>query len=423
MVFPKESFTSTVRRVSKVLPMKAGATLSANSVRAPWHLPNRRAAIRACRRAILPPRKPKVDLFGSLKATYAWICAAHDAAADGGVAGWYNLVRGWGGSYPETTGYIIPTLLHYGTTMREPEAIHRAIQMADWEIDVQLPSGAVRSGAMGSKVGPAVFNTGQVLFGWVAAYQATGDERYRLSASTAADWLIEKQDSDGAWRRDLSVLATSHVQAYNARSAWGLALAGQTLGEQRWIDAALKNCEWTLAQQQPNGWFAHNAFFDSQDPNLHTIAYVLEGILGVGQLLGREQSINATVNGVAPLVEIYRRGRSLKGQYDQNWKASVSWRCLTGEAQLALVLQRLAPITGEPSYREVAQSLLVNLAKLQDTDSPYSETYGAISGSEPLWGGYGPFNYFNWAAKFFTDALLLHLFNVDTVPPYKIVNH
>jgi len=355
----------------------------------------------------------------SLKASYAWVCAAHDAASDGGVAGWYNLVRGWGGSYPETTGYFIPTFLHYGTTMGEPEATQRAIRMANWEIDVQLPSGAVRSGAMGSKVGPAVFNTGQVLFGWVAAYQATGDERYRQSASQAARWLLERQDLDGAWRRDLSVLTTSRVQTYNARAAWGLVLAGHALGEERWIDAGLKNCDWTVAQQQTNGWFAHNSFSDTEDPLLHTIGYVLEGLLGVGQILGCERYIHATVVGMAPLMEIYRQTGTFKGRYDQNWNATVSWRCLTGEAQIALVLQRLATITGEIAYGEVAQSLLQDLARLQDTESRYPETYGGLSGSEPLWGGYGPFNYPNWAAKFFIDALLLHLFHIDVQEPAR----
>src|SRR5947209_3043523 len=42
-----------------------------------------------------------------------WLCAAQDfsASADGGVARHYSLVAGWGESYPETTGYIVPTLL------------------------------------------------------------------------------------------------------------------------------------------------------------------------------------------------------------------------------------------------------------------------------------------------------------------------
>ncbi|MCP5002594.1 MAG: hypothetical protein GY941_01390, partial [Planctomycetes bacterium] len=37
----------------------------------------------------------------------------HSASADGGVARHYSLVTGWAPSYPETTGYIIPTMLDY----------------------------------------------------------------------------------------------------------------------------------------------------------------------------------------------------------------------------------------------------------------------------------------------------------------------
>jgi hypothetical protein len=110
-------------------------------------------------------------------------------------------VKGWGASYPETTGYIIPTFLHYADSMHLPDARHRAIQMADWEVEIQLPYGAVRSGMLGTRLGPAVFNTGQVLSGWVSAYAATGDERYARSAVNAAEWLATIQDDDGAWRR------------------------------------------------------------------------------------------------------------------------------------------------------------------------------------------------------------------------------
>jgi hypothetical protein len=54
-----------------------------------------------------------------------------------------------------------------------------------------------------------------------------------------------------------------------------------------------------------------------------------------------------------------------------------------------------------------------DVAKHQDVDSPYPESYGSLTGSQPLWGSYGPFNFLNWAAKFLLDALLLRLHGVD----------
>jgi len=368
--------------------------------------------LRACRRAVLPLRGRSVSLERNLEAAYRWLCAAQDASPDGGVSGCFNLVRGWSGSYPETTGYIIPSFLHYAQAVGDEEARRRAFRMADWEVQVQLPDGAVRSGMMGGPVGPAVFNTGQVLFGWVAAYVAGGAGRYASAASRAADWLVSVQDDDGAWRKHLSLLTTSSVQTYNVRSAWGLAVAGKEMRESRWVLAASKNCDWALKQQTSNGWFAANGFSDLEDPLLHTIGYVLEGLLGIGQLLGREDCIDAVSRGAAPLVEAYSRSGALKGRYNLTWQSAASWRCVTGEAQIALVLFRLSRITGNSEYAECAKSLLAGVAALQDVHSPHPETRG-IPGSHPLWGAYGPFNYLNWAAKFFMDGLLFELCGVD----------
>src|SRR5262245_7291632 len=199
---------------------------------------NTRVALRACRQALWRSKRRHVELAPRLEAAYRWICTAQDATPDGGVAGCYNLIRGWAGSYAETTGYIIPTFLHYGAVKNVSEARVRAIRMADWECEIQLSTGAVRSGMLGTKCVPAVFNTGQVLFGWVAAYQAVADSRYANAAANACRWLVSVQDPDGAWRKNLSALTTSSVQTYNVRAAWGLALAGVEFNESAWKDAA-----------------------------------------------------------------------------------------------------------------------------------------------------------------------------------------
>lgn len=379
---------------------------------------NRHVLLRAGWQAFTARGKRSISLRRSLEAAYGWLCAAQDATPDDGVAGWYNLVKGWSPSYPETTGYIIPTFLTYASVMQQPEAHGRAIRMADWEVEVQLPSGAVRSGVLGTKVGPAVFNTGQVLFGWVAAYQATRDERYAAAVQKAAEWLCHSQDGDGAWRKDLSLKTSSSVQTYNVRAAWGLALAGRVFDERRWIEAARKNCDWALTQQEPDGWFRSNGFADGEAPLLHTIGYALEGLLGVGELLEDERYVDAVRRGLRPLVEIYRGSGTLAGRYDSSWRGTVSWRCLTGEAQMALVLSRLAKSEGaDVAFVRTARAMLEGLAKIQDTEGPYPQSRGGLAGSEPLWGGYCPLAYVNWAAKFYIDALLLHLFGADVQTP------
>src|SRR5947208_12912285 len=107
-----------------------------------------------------------------LQATMGWLCRAQDRGGGGGVSAGYSLLRGWLPPYPETTGYIIPTFFDYAHRTANAEFYARAVRMADWELQVQLPSGAIQAGfyrGNGSKRPPAVFNTGQVVLGWYRA--------------------------------------------------------------------------------------------------------------------------------------------------------------------------------------------------------------------------------------------------------------
>src|SRR5699024_1127207 len=126
-----------------------------------------------------------------------------DVTGTGGVAAHYDVTkRQWAGAYPETTGYTIPTFFRYADISGNSEFRDRAIRMAQWECDIQLPAGAVRAGTMdATKVAPTIFNTGQVLFGWLVAWQQTRSSQFRDSLVAAADWLVDAQDEDGAWRR------------------------------------------------------------------------------------------------------------------------------------------------------------------------------------------------------------------------------
>jgi hypothetical protein len=379
-----------------------------------------RALAGSARRSRQYPAGDEAKLPSRLQATYEWLCQAQDAGTDDGVCAIFDLWSGtWSESYPETTGYIIPTLLALANARDEEEPRRRALRMADWSCERQMEDGAVLSGLLGMRRGPAVFNTGQVVFGWVCAFQQSGERRYALAARRACEWLLANQSPDGAWRANLSVMTSAPVFAYNVRCAWALIYAGQSLEEPSYVTAAQRAADWTLQQQNDAGWFRNNSFALGEVPLLHTIAYVIEGLLGVHAFTLEPRYLEAARRAVDQVVRCYEAGR-LAGRLDEDWRPSVSWRCPTGEAQIAVVLHRLARELPDSGYREIASRLIgdVSAAQLSLTGRaprvPGSgPTVGGVPASFPLWGDYVRFGLTNWAAKFFLDALMLETLQVD----------
>src|SRR5438445_10675787 len=143
-----------------------------------------------------------------LVAAIEWLVRAHDATPDGGVSRAFSLAdRRWQPSYPETTGYIIPTLYAAARRLGRPDLAARAERAARWEIEIQLPTGAIRGGVIGEPESPAVFNTGQVLLGWLAAFEESGQGTFADAARRAASYLVATLDGDGHWRRGNSRFA------------------------------------------------------------------------------------------------------------------------------------------------------------------------------------------------------------------------
>ena len=190
-----------------------------------------------------------------IEAGILWLYRAQDCSAsrDGGVARHYSLVSGWASSYPETTGYIAPTLIAYATFERNAEARRRARTMLDWLVSIQLPSGGYQGGRVDTDVRSAVtFNTGQILIGLAAGIEEFGD--YREPMQRAADWLLETQDPDGCWRRYPTPFAKPGEKAYETHVSWGLFEAERIAPQRGYADAALANVRWALGNQRENGW-------------------------------------------------------------------------------------------------------------------------------------------------------------------------
>lgn len=353
----------------------------------------------------------RVDPRLALDAAAEWIARAQDVTGSGGVSAYYDAAkRQWVGAYPETTGYIIPTLYRYARLAGKTEYSERATRMAVWESDIQMPDGGVRAGTMDAvKVAPTIFNTGQVLFGWLAAFGETNDTRFRESAVRAADWLVAAQDPDGSWRRFASPFASHALNTYNTRVAFALGQAGKVLNEPRYTDAAVRNVEWALTQMHPNGWLENNDLEDNGKPLTHTIAYATRGILEVGLIAGNRQFVDAAARTARAVAQTQRADGALPGRLDAKWRAAARWTCVTGNTQMAIIWQRLATETGDRSWIAPANSGIRFTLSIQDLDAPCDEVRGGLPGSHPLKGGYMKDRYPNWAAKFLMDALMLQM--------------
>ena len=331
----------------------------------------------------------------------------HSKTRDGGVARHYSLVDGWAASYPETTGYIIPTLINYGLERGLDEPIDRARRMLDWLVSIQFPDGGFQGGTIGqSPRVPVTFNTGQILIGLCAGAQI--DNRYRGPARKSADWLTNTQDEDGCWRKHPTPFANAGVKAYETHVSLALFRAATLFSSNRYAEAGLRQVDWALTNQQDNGWMANCCLGDPENPLTHTLGYALRGILEAYDFSRDKRYLNAAQRMAAGLMTALRPDGKLPGRLDSNWQAAADWVCLTGSSQIAECLWKLFAITGEAGYRNSA--LLANgfVRRTIIVDGP-PEMRGGVKGSHPIDGEYGRWQYLNWACKFTIDANVAEL--------------
>lgn len=351
-----------------------------------------------------------------LQESLNWLKHAQDTSKDGGVAAWFSLVTGWAPSYIETTGYIINTFLDAADYFNDDEYLKRASTMGDFLVKMQHSSGGYRTHVPEVRKDsvPTVFNTGQDLIGMSALYARTKNKKYQLSLMKAADFLVSIQEKDGSWLKNTYGNKT-HV--YHTRVAWGLLESWKVTAKKAYYDAAIKNLNWALSFQQPNGWFRNNELPppNIQVPYTHTIAYAIEGFLWSGLLLQDKKYLHAAVKGAEPVLKYYLKNDFIPGTFDSQWHSNDKYSCLTGDAQIAVVWFALYELTGRTDYLQGAQRITNYLKSKQNVTTIFNNIKGAIPGSWPIWGdifanrGYCRLAYLNWATKFFIDALFLEI--------------
>lgn len=351
---------------------------------------------------ILAARPETTKHPAHLAAGADWLMRSIEACGGQASSKGYRFLKGWMPPYPETTGYIIPTLLALGDRFGEPRYALTAARLGQWLTTVQRPDGGFAGYELGLQQEPDVFDTGMILLGFNALLRRGASAQVATAAKRAAEFLRGALDEEGAFARHVS---HNMLHCYNVRSAWALVAYGRIAGDAAAEAAGLANADWAIAQQRQNGFFTENAFKPGGNANTHGTAYVMRGLFQIHQLTGREDILAAVRRAADQIAALYEREGWLAAELGPNWEYRSSHICLTGCAQIAIVFLRFAAVTGEERYVPLAERLIAQVAATQHLPGQHRHS-GAIAGSYPIQGAYAPLQYPNWATKFFVDALL-----------------
>lgn len=317
----------------------------------------------------------------------------------GGSAANYSYLMGWTKAYPETTGYIIKTLLDYHKRFNDKESFLMAFRYGEWLLSIQNIDGSWNGGMHpNNKPQQSIFNTGQIIIGLVALCEVSDDMIWKDSLHRAATWLAYNVNDQGLWEN-------GHYNDFNptyyTRVAWPMLLANEVLKEDSISTSALKVLDKMSSRALSNGSFEYWGFNKNQPAFTHTIAYTLRGFIESSLLIQDwdryAKLTEPAIDKLYRLSELNRGG--LPGYLDNDWRIKGNFSCLTGNAQVAYCFFLI--------YNQQSDLRLVNAGtKLLEYNISKQSRSGAIAGSSPIHGKYMSMRYPNWAAKFHADAIL-----------------
>ena len=266
-------------------------------------------------------------------------------------------------SYPEVSGYFIPSLLAWNE-------IDRARGYGSWLISVQHADGSWGDPNLDE---PYAFDTGQIIKGLLALDKAFPGEGWEPAVRRACNWMVSLVGDDGkpnapdikAWNGEVptAVLLYSYEAVKRAAEHFQVP-------------------EWSAAVDRLVAWFLDQPELTRFSHLSHFHAYVLEALCDLGL---HERA----AEGMKEVAILQRPSGAVPGF------AKVKWVCSTGLLQYAIVWYKLGDF-------ERGNLAFDYATKLQNSSGGWWGSYG--------WSKkYFPRTEISWAVKYFLDALQLKL--------------
>ena len=167
---------------------------------------------------VIPPKFKYIS-------TLNWLLTSIRANNGAGSSAYFHLLKGgWSAPYPETTGYIIGTLLDYHGLLLEKELMETALSCSRWLLKIQNDDGSFPAG-FGGKGKPIIFDTSMALFGLTDIYRKTGDRTFLTALQETVSWVLDQFTSEKRWNKHAFV--PGYEPAYYTMVVWAMLYSNQ----------------------------------------------------------------------------------------------------------------------------------------------------------------------------------------------------
>lgn len=348
----------------------------------------------------------EAQLKKALTDNISWIKMSFAANNNLGSSKYRNILGAWSESYPETTGYLVPTLLNAYSILKDPSLLTLAKNQISYFQSLVLSNGSFRQSPNSNEA--FVFDTAQIMLGLIALNHTEENEATLKMLKDAYLFLLNALDENGTFMH--SNYVANYNPSYYARIVWPMLKCEEILNLSA-HPKTIKLYNYILHLKHTNYTFNDCSFDGGAYFYTHNLIYTYRGLWESSIILGDIETQNYIIEAINYITNnvVSEKGK-FNGSYNKNWEPFNNYVCSVGNAQLASLQLLIYSTKNDFSTLNNISDVIIPLVKSQR--SVFSLNPGAVPSSIPVWGPYQRFKYTNWTQKFFSDALigLLRLF-------------
>lgn len=345
-----------------------------------------------------------------IKKSVNWLLECKKNSLDNGICVLFDLnINKLTSSFPETSGYIIPTLVECYKIIKKQILIKEAKEISDWILDIIQEDGGLGEPYGFFSLNPRIFTTAQAILGLLSIYEIFKEKKYINGAIKMGNFLLNNLNKDGSWNTKYLFLKKN--TAYKSRVSWILFLLYKKTNDHRYKYGCIRSINFIIEKLNINNVPKFCSFKNDDSLLTHLLGYHLVALINFSfqkKLLGKKKikKILSITDYFYKLLKCHiDKYGIIKGELNLSGKKTVNYSCLTGNFQLlyfAILYEKRRNIKKNKLSDKIYQ-----FAKKYQVKSKNKLIDGAIAGSYPINGDYCSNMLPSWASKFFIDSLLL----------------